>query len=112
MYCSNKINIQLWLLRVLQLSVNLDRSLQPKFISIREKQTSDAKDTPANSNQRNTAGFRGSATVAPAKPGIAAGLPNLSIELTMVVRTEFFGGNNDILCLDADKNLIMSKLES
>ena len=65
MYCSNKINIQLWLLRVLQLSVNLDRSLQPKFISIREKQTTDAKDTSANSNQKNTAGFQGSAAGAP-----------------------------------------------
>ena len=91
MYCSNKINIQLWLLRALQLSVNLDRSLQPKFISIREKQTSDAKDTPSNSNQKNTAGFRGSAAGATEKPGNAAGLPNLSIELTMVVRTEFLG---------------------
>lgn len=65
MYCSNKINIQLWLLRVRQLSVNLDRFLQPKFISIREKQTSDAKDTPANSKQRSTSGFRGSAEGAP-----------------------------------------------
>ena len=87
MYCSNKINIQLWFLRVLQLSINLDRSLQPKFISIREKQTTDAKDTPANSNQKNTAGFRGSAAGAPEKPGSAAGLLNLSIELTVVVRT-------------------------
>ena len=59
MYCGNKINIQLWLLRVLQLSVNLDRSLQPKFISIREKQTSDANDTPANSNQRTQQGSEG-----------------------------------------------------
>jgi hypothetical protein len=91
MYCGNKINIQLCLLRVLQLSVNLDRSLQPKFISIREKQTSDANDTPANSNQRNTAGFRGSAAGTPEKPGNAAGSPNLSIELTVVVRTEFLG---------------------
>jgi len=91
MYCSNKINIQLWLLTVLQLSVYLDRSLQPKFISIREKQTTDAKDTPANSNQKNTAGFRGSAAGAPEKSGNAAGLLNLSIELTVVVRTELLG---------------------
>ena len=82
--------MQLWLLRVLQLSVNLDRSLQPKFISIREKQTSDEKDTPAISNQRNTAGIRGSAAGLQ-KPGNAAGLPNLSIELMMVVRTELLG---------------------
>jgi hypothetical protein len=47
---------------------------------------------PANSNQRNTAGFRGSAAGAPEKPGNAAGLLNLSIELTVVVRTEFLGG--------------------
>ena len=46
MYCGNKINIQLWLLRVLQLSVNLDRFLHPKFISIREKQTSKQRRDP------------------------------------------------------------------
>jgi hypothetical protein len=75
MYCSNKINIQLWLLRVLQLSVNLDRSLQPKFISIREKQTSDAKDTPANQIRGTQQGSEGAQQGLQKSPGTQQGRP-------------------------------------